>query len=157
MLPFWSDVLLLVKAALGKGFSDFPGISSLVVAVGELYVRVVVVEEGEVGVDEGEGVEHWQDAAPVPRLDRYSARIPANYLLVEHVEGLNSPHQQLVPRELVSKAVQTFHLALLVALILWGKYHRNLKKPTLMENLGGAEPVIVGHGPLQCRLEAQGG
>ena len=81
----------------------------------------------------------------------------ANYLLVEHVEGLNSPHQQLVPRELVSKAVQAFHLALLVALVLWGKYHRNLKKPTLMENLGGAEPVIVGHGPLQCRLEAQGG
>ena len=125
MLALWarSDVLLLVKAALGRGFSDFSQISPLVVAVGKLHVGVVVIQEGEVGVDEGQGVEHWKDASTVPCLDRYLARITANYLFVEHVEGLDGPHQELVPSELVAEAVQAFHLALLVAFILWRKYY----------------------------------
>ena len=41
---------------------------SLVVVVRELDVRVVVVDEGEVGVDEGQCVEHGKDPFAVPRL-----------------------------------------------------------------------------------------
>ena len=43
-------------------------VGSLVVVVRELDVRVVVVDEGEVGVDEGQCVEHGKDSFTVPRL-----------------------------------------------------------------------------------------
>ena len=46
-------------------------VGSLVVVVRELDVRVVVVDEGEIGVDEGQCVEHGKDSFSVPRL-RYS-------------------------------------------------------------------------------------
>ena len=43
-------------------------VGSLVVVVREEDVRVVVVDEGEVGVDEGQRVEHGKDSFAVPRL-----------------------------------------------------------------------------------------
>ena len=43
-------------------------VGSLVVVVRELDVRVVVVDEGEIGVDEGQCVEHGKDPFSVPRL-----------------------------------------------------------------------------------------
>ena len=43
-------------------------VGSLVVVVRELDVRVVVVDEGEIGVDEGQGVEHGKDSFSVPSL-----------------------------------------------------------------------------------------
>ena len=43
-------------------------VRSLVVVVRELDVRVVVVDEGEVGIDERQCVEHGKDPFSVPRL-----------------------------------------------------------------------------------------
>ena len=43
-------------------------IGSLVVVVREQDVRVVVIDEGEVRVDEGQCVEHGKDSFTVPRL-----------------------------------------------------------------------------------------
>ena len=43
-------------------------VGSLVIVVRELDVRVVVVDEGEIRVDEGQCVEHGKDPFSVPRL-----------------------------------------------------------------------------------------
>ena len=60
--------------------------------------------------------------------------------VIEHGKSLNSPHEQFVARQLAPKAGEPGKLAGAVALEL------------LVQNLGGAEAVVVLDGPLQRRL-----
>ena len=60
--------------------------------------------------------------------------------VIEHGESLDGPHEQLVARQLAPQAGEPGELAGAVALEL------------LVQDLGGAEAVVVLDGPLQRRL-----
>ena len=116
---------------------------------GEVDVGIVVVDEGGDRKEEGNDSEQgkhislgkcpkWKHIMWVHNFDDKFTKIKLP--VIEHGKSLYGPHEQLVARQLAPQAGEPGKLAGAVALEL------------LVQNLGGAEAVVVLDGPLQRRL-----